>query len=139
MKTSSFFTIVIFVSVVTAIIFAILFLENVGLKDNHGKTIIPENDLYCGTEWWVKLKEPVDYNIFEKFLREEIAEFGSKYDIDQREIKLEYFDDNRVKIVIEGLWSTEPGRPNFRATLEKIDFVDYVEEFPGGPIKAWCQ
>ncbi len=139
MKTSTYFTITLILVFIASVTIAILFVENAGIKDNHGNSIVPENDLYCGTEWTVQMKEPLDFKILERILREEIVEFGSAYDIPQRDITLFDLGDNRVRIVIEGLWVVAPDRPNLRASIEQIDFVDYVEEFEGGPVYAWCQ
>lgn len=138
MKTSNFFTIVIVLVIIVTVPTVILSVENIGMKNNHGSSHIPENDLYCGTEWTVQMKESLDFKIFERFLREEIAEFGSSYDLSQRYIVLEDLGENRVRIEIGGLWTGEPGRPNLTASIEEIDFVDYVEDFSDLPFVAWC-
>jgi len=139
MKISSYLTIVIAIILAVSIVFVVLFVENVGIKDNHGNSSIPENDLQCGTEWTVKLKDNLDLDTFERILRQEIAGFGYSYDVSQRDITLVELGDNRVHITIEGLWGIEPDRPNLKTSIAKIDQVEQIEEFEGGPVVAWCQ
>ena len=139
MKNSTFFIITISIVSIASITLAILFLDDFAINASHVNPIIPENDLYCGTEWNVQLKEPVAFPYFEKILRNEIAEFGSVYDISQRKITLHDIGDNRVRIVIGGLWYVEPGRPNLEESIKNLEFVDYIEDFVGGPVIAWCQ
>jgi len=139
MKTSSYLTITISIILVISIVLAILFVENVGVKDNHGNSRIPESDLQCGTEWTVKVKDNLDFDTFEKTLRLKISEFGYSYDLSQRDIKLVDLGSNRVHITIEGLWGIEPDRPNLKTAIAGIEQVEQIEEFEGGPVVAWCQ
>lgn len=139
MKISSYLTIAISIILAVSIVFTILFAENVGIKDNHGNSRIPENDLQCGTEWAVKVKDDLDFDTFEKTLRLEIAEFGYSYDVSQRDITLVDLGDNRVHITIEGLWGIEPDRPNLKTSIAGIEQVERIEEFEGGPMVVWCQ
>ncbi|MCH9659102.1 hypothetical protein K0U27_10545 [archaeon] len=139
MKTSSYLTIIILIILAISIAFTILFAENVRIKDIHGNSSIPENDLKCGTEWTVKMRDNLDLDAFEKTLRAEIAEFGYSYDISQRDITLVNLGDDRVHITIEGLWGIEPDRPNLKTSIAGIEQVEQIEEFEGGPVVAWCQ
>ena len=139
MKTSSYLTIIILIILTISITFTILFAENVRIKDIHGNFKMPENDLKCGTEWTVKVKDNLDLDMFENILRTEIAEFGYSYDLSQRDITLVSLGDNRVHITIEGLWGIEPDRPNLKTSIAGIEQVEQIEEFEGGPVVAWCQ
>ena len=139
MKTSSYFTIAISIVLAVSVTIVILFVNDVSIKDSHRNSRVPENDLFCGTEWTVKMKEALDFKIFEQILREEIAKFGWAYDKSQRDIELFDLGENRVRIVIEGLWGIEPDRPNLKTSIAEIEFVDYIEEFVGGPVRAWYQ
>ena len=103
MKISSYLTIAISIILAASIAFTILFVEDVGIKDNHENSSIPENDLQCGTELTVKMKDNLDLDTFENILRQEIAEFGYSYDVSQRDIILVDLGDGRVHITIEGL------------------------------------
>ena len=139
MKTSSYLTIIILIILAISITFTILFAENVRIKDIHGNSRIPENDLKCGTEWTVKVKDNLDLDMFENILRTEIAEFGYSYDLSQRDITLVNLGDDRVHITIEGLWGIEPDRPNLKTSIAGIEQVEQIEEFEGSPVVAWCQ
>ena len=139
MKISSYLTIIISIILAASIIFTILFVENVGIKDSHGNFSIPENDLQCGTEWTVRMKDNLDLDTFENILRQEIAGFGYSYDVPQRDITLVDLGDGRVHITIEGLWGVEPDRPNLKTSIAGIEQVEQIEEFKGGPVVAWCQ
>ncbi len=139
MKTSNYLTIIISIILTASTLFVILFVENVGIKDNHGNSSIPENDLQCSTEWTVKMKDHLDFNTFEKILRVEIAEFGYSYDVSQRDITLVDLGDNRIHITIEGLWGIESNRPNLKTSIAEVEQVERIEEFEGGPVVAWCQ
>ena len=139
MKTSSYLTIIISIILAISIAFTILFVENVGVKDIHGNSRIPENDLKCGTEWTVKMRDNLDFDTFEKTLRLKIAEFGYSYDLSQRDITLVDLGDNRVHITIEGLWGIEPDRPNLKTSIAGIEHVEKIEEFEGSSVVAWCQ
>ena len=139
MKISSYLTIIISIILTVSIALTILFVEDVGIKDNHGNSSIPENDLECGTEWTVKMKDNLDLDTFENILRLEIAGFGYSYDVSQRDITLVDLGDGRVHITIEGLWGIEPDRPNLKTSIAGIEQVGQIEEFEGGPVVAWCQ
>ena len=108
MKASSYLTITISIMLAIPIMFIILFTENVRINDSHGNFRIPENDLQCGTEWTVKVRDNLDFDMFERTLNLEIAEFGYSYDVPQRDIALVDLGDNRIHITIEGLWGIEP-------------------------------
>ena len=139
MKASSYLTITISIMLAIPIMFIILFTENVRINDSHGNFRIPENDLQCGTEWTVKVRDNLDFDMFEKTLRLEIAEFGYSYDVPQRDITLVDLGDGRVHITIEGLWGVEPDRPNLKTSIAEIEQVGQIQEFEGGPVVAWCQ
>jgi len=139
MKTSSYLAIIISIILAISIAFTILFVENVGVKDIHGNSRISENDLKCGTEWTVKVRDNLDFDTFEKTLRLKIAEFGYSYDLSQRDITLVDLGDNRVHITIEGLWGIKPDRPNLKTSIAGIEQVEKIEEFEGSPVVAWCQ
>ena len=108
MKASSYLIITISIMLAISIMFIILFTENVRINDSHENFRIPENDLQCGTEWTVKMKDSLDFDMFERTLNLEIAEFGYSYDVPQRDIALVDLGDNRIHITIEGLWGIEP-------------------------------
>ncbi len=139
MKASNYLAISISIILALSIMFAILFVKDIGIKDIHGNFNIPENDLQCGTEWIVMVNDHVDFATFEKLLRSEISEFGHPYDVSQRNITLVDLGDSRVHITIEGLWEINPDRPNLKTSIVEIDHVEQIEESEGGSVSAWCQ
>ncbi len=100
---------------------------------------IPENSQYCTTELYVKTKEKIDRKFFEVIIRDEIAKFGTVYDIDDRYVLLTDMGENRTRISLDGLWSLEPDRPNLVESLTALDFVNEVEKYLGIYLVVECQ
>ncbi len=102
--------------------------------------IIGQNDLSCFTIWRVQLNTDVDYNELEKILRDKIADFGSSYDISQREISIENIGSNRVKITVAGAWWIDSNytSPDLRKSISSIEYVEQIEDFIGGPNEGGC-
>ena len=161
MKTK---TVVVIVGIVVAVMFAIPFstiiipwdfyLECIqngmipsGTRENHScnefglnthEPLVSQNDLACFTVWKVQLNTPIDYETLEAILRDKIAEFGSVYNIPERNITIENIGNNRVKITIEGMWGPDPEGLDIRESISNIEFVEKIEDFVGGPVEGGC-
>lgn len=136
MKPNTQTGIIIGLSIVALLV--VLIAQNNIFIQKSDEPIISQNDLYCGTAWIVQLDTKIDHAVLEKVLRDKIAEFGSVYDIPEREIKIDDIGKNRVKITIRGLWQKDPDVPDLGSGIASIEHVEEIKN-SGHPTEAWCQ
>ena len=100
---------------------------------------VPENDKWCDTELIVKTKEKIDREVLKLILLDEIAKFGTVYDMPDRDILLTDMGENKTKISMDGSWRLKQDRPDIVKALTELIFVDHVEEYHGRLLVVSCQ
>ncbi|WP_428324368.1 hypothetical protein [Nitrosopumilus sp.] len=67
---------------------------------------IAQNDMYCWTQWWYVQNNTIDEVKLTSALRATISEFGQDFDIPNREIMIEYHNEQTV-ISVGGSWTKD--------------------------------
>jgi len=97
--------------------------------ESNKDSMLRQNDLDCFTFWKATLASDVDFKTLEVMLRNEIVQFGSIYDLHDRDIMIENIGDNRVKIAIQGCWGwPESNEPDLEMAIEDLEVVEEVDD-----------
>lgn len=81
------------------------FVEHISDDDIFEYQQIPQNDMYCWTQWWIEPTN-MDEDALMTSIQETIARFGSHVDISDREISV-YHYEKHIVISVAGSWTKD--------------------------------
>ena len=98
------------------------------VEEINDNPIIRQNDFDCFTYWDATIASDVDYKTLEALIRNEITKFGSEYDLENREIKIENIGENRVQIGVQGCWGwPEAHEPELQLDIGELESVKEIK------------